>query len=228
MSYWEHRQDLSINLKQYPSPPFSLEKFGELVDTNASNPFSNEKTSSNVCTSQNINVKGFREGQILTWSVVGFDILQTIGLPLPSMPNAYKSFLYRLEPNPKQLEEFFEGCTFQFLSYLQLGLLVARRCLSWSQYEEGITFDFFPFHSSDTFIFLGSIVFEEHICAYNSSHNIIQYPLHTLVLPQNFAYKHKVSISLWLKKETHCFFCVEGVYNDGSPIFLNTCRIIQV
>jgi hypothetical protein len=55
-------------------------------------------------------VKGFREGQILTWSVEGFDILQAMGLLLPSVPNTYKSFLYPLEPNPKQLEEFLEGC----------------------------------------------------------------------------------------------------------------------
>ncbi len=153
MNYWEHKQDLSINLGQYPSSPYSPKKFNELIDSGASNLFSDEEISNSVYPSQKINVKGFREGQILTWSVVGFDILQTIGLPLPSMPNAYKSFLYRLEPNPKQLEEFFEGCTFQFLSYLQLGLLVARRCLLWSQYEEGITFDSFPFHSSDTSYF---------------------------------------------------------------------------
>ncbi len=219
---------MSINLRQYPSSPYSSKKFSELIESSASNPFSDEEISNNVYPSQKINVKGFKEGQILTWSVASFDILQAIGLLLPSMPNVYKSLFYPLEPNPKRLEEFFERRTSQFLSYFRLGLLVAKRCLSWSKYEEGITLDFFPFHSSDTFIFLGSIVFEEHICAYNSSHNIIQYPLHTLVLPQNFAYKHKVSISLWLKKETHCFFFVEGVYNYGSPIFLNTCRIIQV
>ncbi len=39
--------------------------------------------------------------------------------------------------------------------------------LLWSQYEEGIVLDSFPFHLSNTFIFLGSIVFEEHICAYD-------------------------------------------------------------
>jgi hypothetical protein len=104
-------------------------------------------------------VRGFRESQILTWSAASFDILQAIGLLLPSMPNVYKSFLYPLELNPKRLEEFFEGRTAQFLSYFRLELLVARRCLSWSQYEERITLDFFPFHSSDTFIFLSSIVF---------------------------------------------------------------------
>ncbi len=55
-------------------------------------------------------MKGYKEGQILTWSVEGFDILQAIGLLLPSVPNTYKSFLYPLEPKPKQLEEFIEGC----------------------------------------------------------------------------------------------------------------------
>jgi hypothetical protein len=44
--------------------------------------------------------------KVLTWSVEGFDILQAMGLLLPSVPNTYKSFLYPLEPNPKQLEEF--------------------------------------------------------------------------------------------------------------------------
>jgi hypothetical protein len=226
VSYWEHKQDLSINLGQYPSSPYSPKKFNELIDFGASNPFSDEEISNSVYPSQKINVKGFREGQILTWSVAGFDILQAIGLPLPSMPNAYKS-LYRLEPNPKRLEEFFEGCTFQFLSYLQLGLLVARRCLSCSQHEEGITLDSFPFHSSDTFIFPSSIVFEEHICAYNSNHNTIQYPLHTLVLPQNFAYKNNVYLFV-VEEGDPPFFFVEGVYNYGSPILLHTCRIIQV
>jgi hypothetical protein len=111
VSYWEHRQDLSINLKQYQSPPYSPKKIGQLVDFGASNPFNNEETSNNVCTSQEINVRGFREGQILTWSTEGFDIMQAIGLPIPSVPNAYKSFLYPLEFNLKQLEDFLEGRT---------------------------------------------------------------------------------------------------------------------
>jgi hypothetical protein len=81
--------------------PHSQEKFGELVDFGASSLFSNEETSSSVCSSQKINVKGFREGQILTWSVASFNILQAIGLPFPSVPNAYKSFLYPLEHNFK-------------------------------------------------------------------------------------------------------------------------------
>ncbi len=132
VSYWEHRQNLSINLKRYLSPLYSLEKFGELVDFGAISTFSNEKTSNSVCASQKINVKGFREGQILTWSVEAFDILQAIGLLLPSVPNTYKSFLYPLKPNPKQLEEFLEGCISQFLSYLRLKLPIAKRCLLWS------------------------------------------------------------------------------------------------
>jgi len=202
VSYWEHRQDLSINLKQYPSPPYSPKKFSELVDFGASSPFNNEETSNNVCASQKINVKGFREGQILTWNTEGFNIMQAIGLPLPSVPNAYKSFLYPLKLNHKQLEEFLEGRTFQSLSCLQLRLPIAKRCLSWSQYEEGIVLDSFLFHLSNTFIFPGSIVLEQHICAYNFDHNIIQYPLHTLVLTQNFAFKNKVFVYLWLKKET--------------------------
>ncbi len=118
MSYWEHRQHLSINLEQYPSPPYSLEKFCELVDFCASNPFSNEETSNNVCASQKINVKRFKEGQILTWNTKGFDIMQAIGLLFPSVPNAYKSFLYPLKFNLKQLEKFLERHSSQFLPYL--------------------------------------------------------------------------------------------------------------
>jgi hypothetical protein len=53
------------------------------------------------------------------------------------------------------------------------------------------------------FIFPSSIVLEKHICEYNFDHNMIQYSLHTLVLTQIFALKDKVSVYLWLKKETH-------------------------
>jgi hypothetical protein len=92
---------LYVNLKQNPSPPYSPKKFGELVDFGASNLFSNEETSSTICISQKINVKGFREGQILTWSTTGFNILQAIGLLFPNVPNTYKSLLYPLKPNLK-------------------------------------------------------------------------------------------------------------------------------
>jgi hypothetical protein len=101
MSYWEHKKDLSANPKRYPSPPYSPKKFGELVDVGANNPFNDEETNSNVCTSQNINVRGFREGQILTWSVASFNILQAIGLSFPNVPNTYKSFMYPIKLNPK-------------------------------------------------------------------------------------------------------------------------------
>jgi hypothetical protein len=92
---------LYVNLEQYPSPPYSPKKFNELIDFGASNLFSDEETSSSVCTSQKINVRGFREGQILTWSTASFNILQAIGLLFPNVPNTYKSFVYPLEPNPK-------------------------------------------------------------------------------------------------------------------------------
>jgi hypothetical protein len=102
---------LYVNLEQYPSPPYFPKKFSGLVDSSASSIFSNEKTSNNVCTSQKINRRRFREGQILTWSITSFNILQAIGLPFPSVPNVYKSFLYPIEPNPKLFEEFLKGST---------------------------------------------------------------------------------------------------------------------
>ncbi len=72
--------DLYVNLEQYPSPPYSPKKFSELVDSSVSSLFSDEETSNSVCSSQKIHVRGFREGQILTWSATGFNILQTIGI----------------------------------------------------------------------------------------------------------------------------------------------------
>jgi hypothetical protein len=101
MNYWEHKQNLSTNPNRYPSPPYSLEKFGELTNVGANNPFNDEKINSNFCVSQNINVRGFREGQILMWSVASFNILQAIDLPLPNVPNIYKSFMYLIKLNPK-------------------------------------------------------------------------------------------------------------------------------
>jgi hypothetical protein len=39
--------------------------------------------------SHKINVKGFKEGQILTWNALGFDILTIIDIQLPNAPNVY-------------------------------------------------------------------------------------------------------------------------------------------
>ncbi len=78
MNYWEHKRDLYVNLEQYPSPTYSPEKFGELVDFNVNNLFHDEETNNNVYTSQKINVRGFKEGQILMWNAIGFNILQAI------------------------------------------------------------------------------------------------------------------------------------------------------
>ncbi len=94
---------MSTNPEQYPLAPYSPEKFGELIDFGARNPFSDEETSNNVCISQKINVRGFREGQTLTWSIANFNILHATGLPLANVPNTYKSFLYLVKPNPKRL-----------------------------------------------------------------------------------------------------------------------------
>ncbi len=45
MEYWEHKKDLYANPNHYPSPPYSLEKFGEL-DLVVSEPFNEEETCS--------------------------------------------------------------------------------------------------------------------------------------------------------------------------------------
>jgi hypothetical protein len=71
---------LYVNLEQYPSPPYCPKKFGELIDFGVNSLFSDEETSNSVCSSQKINVKGFREGQILMWSITSFNIFQTIGI----------------------------------------------------------------------------------------------------------------------------------------------------
>jgi hypothetical protein len=42
-----------------------------------------------VCISHKINVKGFKEGQILMWNALGFDILKAIDIQLPNAPNVY-------------------------------------------------------------------------------------------------------------------------------------------
>jgi hypothetical protein len=86
MSYWEHTYDLSMNLEWHPSWPYFLKNFNEF---GASSIFDNEKTSMCVCISHKINVKGSKEGQILKWNALGFDILKAIDIQLPNAPNVY-------------------------------------------------------------------------------------------------------------------------------------------
>jgi hypothetical protein len=56
-------------------------------------------------------MKGFREGQILMWNALGFDILKAIGVQLPNAPNVYQSFMYPLKPNCKWIKKILEGQT---------------------------------------------------------------------------------------------------------------------
>ncbi len=87
--------------------------------------------------------------------------------------------------------------------------------------------DSFPFHLSNVLIFPGNTNFEEWIYGYNFGHNIHEVPLHTLVMIQNLFYKDKVHISLWLQKEMHWSFIVEGIYIYRSSILLNTHKIMR-
>ncbi len=58
--YWEHRQYMSTNPNQYPFPPYSLEKFGEL-DFVISEPFGDEKT---YIWEEKVNVRGLGEEKV--------------------------------------------------------------------------------------------------------------------------------------------------------------------
>jgi hypothetical protein len=78
-----------MNLEWYPSWPYFLKNFNELIKFGASSIFNNEKISMCVCISHKINVKGFKEGQILMWNALGFDILKAIDIQLPNAPNVY-------------------------------------------------------------------------------------------------------------------------------------------
>jgi hypothetical protein len=79
--YWEHRQDMFTNPNQYPFPPYSLEKFGEL-DFVISEPFSDEETyiweeKVNVrgLGEEKVNVKDFRKWSHFNVEILGFDIM---------------------------------------------------------------------------------------------------------------------------------------------------------
>ncbi len=110
--YWDHRQGLSSNPKKYPSPPYSLERFGKLDSESLS--LNLEKIQRSK---EQLNVTGFKEGRLLFWKSLGYDVLQELDL-CRGDNSRLVYFLYLAKPNTKSMKDFLSGRTSRILKYL--------------------------------------------------------------------------------------------------------------
>jgi hypothetical protein len=104
--YWDHKQDLSSNPKKYPSPPYSLERFGKLDFESLSLNLEEIQRSKGQ-----LNVTRFKEGRLLSWKSLGYDVLQELDMCRGDNNNLVY-FLYLVEPNAKRKKDFLSISSF--------------------------------------------------------------------------------------------------------------------